>query len=110
MREQGFPRACLAEKDDRHLRFRSQRSQLQTTCHGLIACGQVLDSQSGERLLHRDPEDLLPHAFAKLANWFERIFDQCPSADDDVRVSLHPDAQRQTLSWPWRDHIAIKRT
>ena len=100
MSEQGFACACLAEKHDRYLRFRSQRSQLQTTRHGVIACRQVLDSQSGERLLHRNPEELLPHAFTQLPNWLERVFNQRASADDDVRVSPHPDAQRQTLSWP----------
>src|SRR6266436_2654047 len=42
--------------------------------------------------------DLLLNAFAQLPNWLERIFNSRPSADDDVRVSPHPDAQRQTLS------------
>src|SRR6266480_5608165 len=52
MREQSLSSAGLAKKDNWYIRLRGERCQLQTTRHGLIACGQVFDSQSGERLLH----------------------------------------------------------
>jgi hypothetical protein len=54
MRKQSLSGAGLAEKHNGHVRLCSEPGQLQTTRHGLIACGQVFDSQSGARLLHRD--------------------------------------------------------
>ncbi len=90
--EQGLASARLAEKHDRYLGFCCQRGQLQTARHSVVARGQVLDSQSGEGLLHCDSQDLLLHAFAQLPNWLERIFDQRASSDNNVRIPPHADA------------------
>src|SRR6266699_3798332 len=42
--------------------------------------------------------NLLAHALTQLPNWFERIFDQRASPDNDVRFSFHSNAQRQDLA------------
>src|SRR4029450_6231712 len=106
--EQGLARASLAEQYNWNVGLRGECCQLQTPRHGLIGCGQVLNSQSGKWLLHRELKCLLLHAFTQLANWFERVFDQRPSADNDVRISSHSDSQRQGLSCPCRDFIAVE--
>src|SRR5436190_16291554 len=53
----------------------------------LVVRSSILNLESGFCIA--GPRDLLPHAFTQLPNWFERIFDQCPSANDDVRFSFH---------------------
>lgn len=93
--EQSLSRAGLAEKHDWYFRFCRERGELQTTRHGIIARGQVFDSQPGKRLLHGQ---LLFHTLTQLPNRLERIFNQRTSADDDVRFSSHSNAQRQNLS------------
>ena len=43
--EQGLSCARLTQQHHGHVRVRGQRCQLQATSHGLIACGQVFNSQ-----------------------------------------------------------------
>src|SRR5438132_294735 len=86
----------------------SRTRRILTCASGLIACRQVFDSQPGERLLHGGLEDLLLHTLAQLPNWFERIFNQRPATDNDMRVSPHSDAQRQNLPCAWRDFIPVE--
>ena len=55
--EESFACAGLAKQNYWNVRFRCQRCQLQATSHGLIACGQVFDPESGARLLHGNPRN-----------------------------------------------------
>ncbi len=71
----------------------------------LVVRSWILNLESGSCIVVRE---LLLHVLPQLADWFERIFDQRPSTDDDVRFASHSHAQRQSLSWSRRDHGAVE--
>src|SRR5262245_62156453 len=51
---------------------------------------------------------LLPDVFAQLADRLERILNQRPAADNDVRVALHSNAQGKRAPRGCRHFVAIE--
>ena len=92
MREQGFSRAGLTEKNDRDVRTRGQSGQTEATSHRVVRSRQVFDLEAGKGTLHND---LVAHVLAQLPNRFEGVFDHRASPYHDARFTAHSDAQRQ---------------
>src|SRR5439155_14027839 len=70
----------------------------------LVVRSSILNLESGSCIVIRE---LLPHVLPQLPDWFERIFDQRPSTDDDVRFASHSHAERQNLPWTGGNHRTI---